>query len=181
MSTTEAPPATEVPSGTWNVDGVHSVATFSVRHMMVGTFRGEFNEIEASLTDGKLAGKIKVSSLALKNEGLLGHVMTPDFFDVEQFPEVTFESSSLSINAGELTAQGTLTIKGHALPITATGRLGGPAIAMGDIEKIGIDLTTTIDRTAADINWQAPLPNDGFALGNDVTIDVSLELARADD
>jgi polyisoprenoid-binding protein YceI len=181
MSTAEAPSATEVPSGSWNVDPVHSVVTFSVRHMMVGTFRGEFNDVEGSLTDGKLVGDVKVSSLALKNEGLLGHVMTPDFFDAERFPEIKFESSSLNLAGGGLTAEGTLTIKGAALPVTATGRLAGPAITMGDVEKIGVDLETKIDRTAVGLNWQAPLPNDGLALGNDVTITVSLELARADD
>jgi hypothetical protein len=52
--------AIEVPSGTWTVDSVHSVASFAVRHMMVGTFRGEFSEIDATLTDGKLIGKVKV-------------------------------------------------------------------------------------------------------------------------
>ena len=181
MSTAEAPSATEVPSGSWNVDPVHSVVTFSVRHMMVGTFRGDFNDVEGSLTDGKLVGDVKVPSLALKNEGLLGHVLTPDFFDAERFPEIKFESSSLSLAGGSLTAEGTLTIKGTALPVTATGRLAGPAITMGDVEKIGIDLETKIDRTAVGLNWQAPLPNDGLALGNDVTISVSLELARADD
>jgi YceI-like domain len=60
--------ATEVPSGTWTVDSVHSVASFAVRHMMVGTFRGEFSEIDATLTGGKLIGKVKVASLQIKDE-----------------------------------------------------------------------------------------------------------------
>jgi polyisoprenoid-binding protein YceI len=74
---TEAPAATAIPGGTWTVDPVDSVAGFSVRHMMVGTFRGEFSEIDATLTDGKLVGKVKVGSLQIKDERLRGHLFSP--------------------------------------------------------------------------------------------------------
>ena len=178
---TEALSATEIPTGVWNIDPVHSVASFSIRHMMVGTFRGEFTEIEGSLADGKLVGKVNVSSVKLKDEHLLGHVLSPDFFDAVRFPEIVFESSSLDLAGDVLTAEGTLTIKETALPVTAVGRLAGPVVTLGDVEKIGIDLETTVDRTAIGLNWQAPLPQGGFALGTAVTITVSIELARADD
>lgn len=177
---TEAPSPAEVPSGTWTVDPVHSVAAFSVRHMMVGTFRGDFPQIDASLTDGKLVGKVKVSSLALKDEKLTGHVLSPDFFDAEQFPEIIFESAALSISDGALTAEGTLTLKDTTVPVTATGHIAGPTVTLGDVEKIGIDLETTVDREAIGLNWNAPLPKGGFALGKTVTIIVSLELAAVD-
>lgn len=178
---TEAFIATEVPSGTWTVDPVHSVAGFSVRHMAVGTFRGEFAEIDASLIDGKLRGNVNVSSLALKDERLTGHVLSPDFFDAEQFPEIIFESNALSIANGTLTAEGTLTIKDTTVPVTATGRIAGPAVTLGDVEKIGIDLETTVDREAVGLHYNAPLPKGGFVLGKTVTITVSLELAAVDE
>src|SRR5262249_56052622 len=127
--------------------------------------------------DGKCVGKVKVAWLKLKNEQLLGHLLSPDFFDAERFPEVVFESSSLSLADGVLTAEGTLTVKETALPVTATGRLAGPVVTMGDVEKIGIELETTIDRTAFGLNWNAPLPAGGMALGNSVVITVALELA----
>jgi polyisoprenoid-binding protein YceI len=180
-TTTEEVTANELPAGTWTVDQVHSVAGFSVRHMMVGTFRGEFSEIDATLTDGKLIGKIKVASLQIKDEQLKGHLFSPDFFDLERFPEVVFESSSLTVKDGHLTSEGTLTIKGSTTPVTATGRLAGPAVTLGEVEKIGIDLETTVDRDTVGLGWNAPLPKGGFALGKDVTITVTLELALADD
>jgi polyisoprenoid-binding protein YceI len=178
---TETQGATEVPAGTWTVDPVHSVANFSVRHMMVGTFRGEFSEIDATLTDGKLVGKVKVGSLQIKDEKLKGHLLSPDFFDAERYPEVVYESSSLTVNDGRLTSEGTLTVKGATTPVTATGRLAGPAVTLGDVEKIGVDLDTTVDREAVGLQWNAPLPKGGFVLGKDVTISVTLELALADD
>lgn len=178
---TELQGATEVPSGTWTIDPVHSVANFSVRHMMVGTFRGEFKEIDATLTDGKLVGKIKVGSLEIKDEKLKGHLFSPDFFDLERYPEVIYESSSLTVDDGRLTSEGTLTIKGTTTPVTGSGRLAGPAVTLGDVEKIGLDLETTVDRKTIGLEWNAPLPKGGFVLGNDVTISVTLELALADD
>jgi polyisoprenoid-binding protein YceI len=79
-----------------------------------------------------------------------------------------------------LTAEGTLTINGIATPVTATGRLAGPAVTLGDVEKIGLDLETTVDREAVGLQWNAPLPKGGFVLGKNVRISVTLELALAD-
>jgi polyisoprenoid-binding protein YceI len=178
---TLAQEAIEIPRGTWTVDPLHSVTSFAVRHMMVGTFRGEFGEIEATLTDGKLVGKVKVASLEIKDERLKGHLLSPDFFDAERYPEVVYESSSLTIDDGVLTSEGTLTVKGTSTPVTATGRLAGPAVTLGDVEKVGIDLETTVDREAVGLKWNAPLPKGGFVLGPEVTVSVTLELALADD
>ena len=178
---TEAPGATEVPAGTWTVDPVHSVAGFAVRHMMVGTFRGEFGEIDAALTDGKLVGKVSVGSLQIKDEKLKGHLFSPDFFDVERYPEIIYESSSLTVNDGVLSSEGTITLKGTSTPVTATGQLAGPTVTLGDVEKIGVDLETTVNREAVGLQWNAPLPKGGVVLGKDVTISVTLELALADD
>jgi polyisoprenoid-binding protein YceI len=173
--------ATEVPTGTWTIDGVHSVASFSVRHMVVGTFRGDFDEIEGSLTDGKLVGRVKVNSLQIKEERLKGHLLSPDFFDAERNPEIVYESSSLTVNDGALTSEGTLTLKGKTIPVTATGSLRGPVVTLGDVEKIGLDLETTVTQEAVGLEWNAPLPKGGFVLGDEITISVTLELARADD
>jgi len=65
--------------------------------------------------------------------------------------------------------------------VTASGRLAGPAVTLGDVEKIGLDLETTVDRETVGLEWNAPLPKGGFVLGKDVTISVTLELALADD
>src|ERR1700722_4479618 len=178
---TEAPNATEVPAGRWNVDPVHSVAAFSVRHMMVGTFRGEFTEIEGTLTDGKLVGRVQAGSLQVKDENLKGHLFSPDFFDVERYPEIVYESSSLTVNDGVLTSEGTLTVKDKTTSAAGKGRIAGPTVTLGDVEKIGIDLETTVDREAVGLSWNAPLPKGGVVLGKDVTISVTLELALVDD
>jgi polyisoprenoid-binding protein YceI len=173
--------ATEVPAGTWTVDPVHSTASFSVRHMVVGNFRGDFEEIQGTLTDGRLVGRVKVASLKIKEERLKGHLLSPDFFDAERYPEIVYESSSLTVNDGVLASEGTLTLKDKAIPMTATGRLRGPVVTLGDVEKIGLDLDTTVTQEAVGLQWNAPLPKGGFVLGDEITISVALELALADD
>ena len=177
----EARSASEIPGGTWTVDPVHSVAGFAVRHMAVGTFRGEFSAVDATLNNGKLVGKVKVGSLQIKDEKLKGHLFSPDFFDAERFPEIIYESLSLAVTDGMLKSEGTLTVKGQSVPVIAAGRFAGPAVTLGDVEKVGIDLEATVDREALGLQWNAPLPKGGFVLGKDVTISVTLELALADD
>ena len=81
---------------------------------------------------------------------------------------------------GSVSSEGTLTLKDKATPVTATGRLAGPELTLGDIEKIGLDLETTVDRDEVGLAWNAPLPKGGVVLGKDVTISVTLELALAD-
>jgi len=178
---TEALNATQVPSGTWTVDPVHSSASFSVRHMMVGTFRGEFEDIDATLTDGKLVGKVNVGSLAIKQEQLKGHLLSPDFFDAEAYPQIVFESSSLTVDGETLKSEGTLTLKDRTVTVTASGRIAGPVVTLGDVEKIGIDLETTVDTDALGLSYNAALPKGGVVLGKTVTITVNLELALADE
>lgn len=178
---TEALNATKVPAGSWTVDPVHSSASFSVRHMMVGTFRGEFEDIEATLTDGKLVGKVKVASLTIKQEQLRGHLLSPDFFDAERYPEIVYESSTLSVDGDVLRSTGTITVKDKTVPVTATGRIAGPVVTLGEVEKIGIDLETTVDTDSVGLTYNAPLPKGGVVLGETVTITVNLELALADE
>jgi polyisoprenoid-binding protein YceI len=173
--------ATEIPGGTWKVDPVHSVVGFAVRHMMVGTFRGEFTEVDASLTDGRLVGRAKVSSLQIKDERFKGHVLSPEFFDAERYPEIIYKSSSLSVSNGVLSSEGTLTVKGISVPVSATGRFAGPVVTFGDIEKVGLDLETTVEREAFGLRWNAPLPKGGVVLGKNVALSVTLELALVDD
>lgn len=171
----------EIPTGTWKVDPVHSVAGFSVRHMMVGTFRGEFSEVDANLVDGQLVGRVKVGSLQIKDEKLEGHLLAPDFFDAERYPEIVYESSSLELSDGVLSSEGILTVKDRSVPVSATGSLSGPVVTLGEVEKIGIDLQTKVDREELGLTWNAPLPRGGVVLGKDVTITVTLELAKVEE
>jgi polyisoprenoid-binding protein YceI len=165
--------------GTWNLDTVHSSAGFVVKHMVVAKFRGHFDTIEATLVDGVLTGSVKVDSLVVKDENLKGHLLSPDFFEAEKFPEITFKSTSIAVDGEDVTVEGELTVKGNTVPVTGKGELAGPGTDIAGSEKVGISLEATVDRTKLGLEWNADLPKGGKALGNDVKLAVELELVKA--
>jgi polyisoprenoid-binding protein YceI len=176
---------TTIPAGsTWTVDKVHSTVGFAVKHMIVSTFRSQFDAYDATLTaaeDGtlRLEGTVDAGSIVLKDENLAAHLTSPDFFDTERFPQITFSSTLVRAENNELIVDGQLTIKGHSRPIEARGTITEPAVTFGDLEKVGIELEAIVDRTEYGLTWNAPLPKGGFALANEVKLQANLELARA--
>ena len=174
-----------IPTGSsWTVDTLHSTVGFAVKHMVVSTFRSQFDSYDATLTgneDGtlRLTGRVKADSIAIKDPQLRGHVLADDFFAADTHPYVTFDSTLIRAEGNALVVEGSLTIKGTTLPIIARGTITEPAVTFGDLEKVGVELEAIVDRTRYGLNWNAPLPKGGFALGNDVTLTATLELARA--
>jgi polyisoprenoid-binding protein YceI len=174
---------TAIPAGTYASDGVHSSAGFAVKHMLA-TFRGGFGTVNAEVTvaeDGttKLVGTVPVGSVIVKDENLQAHLQSPEFFDAEQYPEIRFESSDLTIDGGTATLTGDLTIKGHIERVSAQGSVVGPLEDPFGNTKLGLQFETVVDRTKFGLNWNAPLPKGGFMLANDVTLSVDLELLQA--
>lgn len=164
-------------AGDWQFAAVHSSADFSVKYL-VAAFRGRFEELTATLKDGVLTGTAKVASIAIKDENLVGHLMAPDFFDAEQFPEITFTSTILDIQGDELTLDGELTMKGVTRPVHATGTIEGPTEDFMGNTRLGFAVQTTIDRTDFGVNWNADLPKGGKALSDEVTLTVELEFHK---
>jgi polyisoprenoid-binding protein YceI len=152
--------------------------------MVVATFRGRFEDFDATLTadeagNESLSGVVQVDSIEVKDENLKAHLGSPDFFDLERYPEIRFDSTSIEIGeGGEVKVVGDLTIKGQTHRVESTGTISGPAVTFGDVTKIGLTLETVVDRTQYGLNWNAPLPKGGVALANDVKLTVELELAR---
>jgi polyisoprenoid-binding protein YceI len=183
MAATETITSSEVvPAGTWKSDPVHSHVGFSVKHMVVATFRGAFGDYDVSLSDEsgepRLSGAVRVASVEVKDENLKQHLLSPEFFDAEKYPEIEFTSSAIRVDGDELVVDGELTVNGISKQTEARGTITEPVVTIGDVEKVGVDLSTVIDRTEYGLNWNAELPKGGFALANDVRLDVHLELAK---
>jgi polyisoprenoid-binding protein YceI len=171
-----------IPTGVWRSDPVHSSVGFAVKHMVVATFRGSFTDFDVVLATehGKprLSGRAKVESVDVRDENLKGHLLSPDFFDAERTPEIRFESNGIRVDGAELVVAGELTIKGVAHPVEARGAIVGPVDHPAGGERVGIDLSTTVDRTDFDLNWNAPLPKGGVMVENGVELNIHLELAK---
>jgi polyisoprenoid-binding protein YceI len=179
MSTAQA--ESTIPAGTWQSDPVHSTVGFAVRHA-VGTFRGGFGRFEASLSDAsgepRLSGRVPVESVEVKEENLETHLLSPEFFDKDQTPEITFESGRVAADGDQLVVDGELTVKGVTKPVTARGGITGPIPGADGNDRLGIELETTVDRHDYGLDWNMDMPDGSKILGDEVTLTVHLELIK---
>ena len=118
---------TTLPAATWGVDPVHSTAGFAIKYM-VSTFKADFAKVDVTLdTTGdtpKLTGSVDPASIQLKDENFHAHLQSAEFFDTENHPAITFESTDFRTDGDELVVDGNLTIKGETRPVEARGTIG---------------------------------------------------------
>jgi polyisoprenoid-binding protein YceI len=160
---------TALPAGTWVLDPVHSTIGFELPYLG-GTFRGHFTDVDAKLAAESLTGAARVASVDVKDENLAAHLQSPEFFDVERHPELTFASGSIDRVGDELKVDGEITIRGTAKPVELVGTIAGPITDGYGRERVNVTLETTVDRTAFGLNWNMPLPNGQPALQNEVKL-----------
>jgi polyisoprenoid-binding protein YceI len=174
---------TIAPAGTWRLDPIHSSVGFEVDYL-AGTFKGDFREVEATLVvkgeSARLEGSAKVASVDVKDENLAAHLQSPDFFDAERHPELLFTADDVRLDGDAVAVQGEITIKGVTKPVALAGTVTQPLADYADNQRIGLKLSTTVDRTEFGVNWNAPLPTGQQALANEVQIVADLYFVKAD-
>jgi polyisoprenoid-binding protein YceI len=179
MSTIES---TIAPAGTWTLDPVHSTIGFEVGYL-VGTFKGQFRDVAAQLdvgeTGARMAGRASVASVDVKDENLAAHLQSPDFFDAETHPELRFSADDFAIDGGTVIVDGEITIKGVTKPVVVTGTVAEPLTDPYGNERIGLAVSTTVDRTEFGVSWNNPLPGGKPALANEVRIVGELAFVKA--
>jgi polyisoprenoid-binding protein YceI len=180
--TVTAAPETVIPTGTWSLDPSHSSLEFAIRHLGIATVKGRAAGFSGSIVGGaepSVEGTVPTASLTTFDETRDGHLQSPEFFDSERYPELRFSSTSVAIADGRAVVTGELTIKGVTQPVELRGSLYGPAVDPWGNERIGLDLTGSIDRTAFDLRWNAPLPGGGFLLADEVALEASFSAVKA--
>jgi polyisoprenoid-binding protein YceI len=167
-------------ASTYNADPVHSNFGFAVRYQGVSLFKGTLSDVVASVTDGRLDGTAQVESISIRTpDQFRQHVLSAEFFDAANHPEVRFTASDLDLREdGTATVAGELTIKGITRPVQATGTWIAPAADAFGNQRGHLNLEAVIDRTEFDINWNMALPSGGNVLANDVTLTVELSLVE---
>jgi polyisoprenoid-binding protein YceI len=167
-------------SGNYVADPIHSSFGFAVRYQGVSLFRGTLEEVNATLVDGRLEGTAKVESISIRTpEQFRAHVLSGEFFDAANHPEVTFTSADLDVSDdGTAKVRGELTIKGITKPVEAQGTWTAPAPDAFGNTRGHLQLEAIIDRTEWDMNWNMDLPTGGKVLSNDVTLTVDISLTE---
>jgi polyisoprenoid-binding protein YceI len=166
-----------LPSGTWQVDKVHSRIGFAVDYM-AGTFYGTFSDFDAVVRDGVLNGSAKVASVQVQDDNLTAHLQSPEFFDAPAHPELTFSSRVIDRDGDRLRIEGEITIKGHTEIAEISGEISDPIADPHGGERFALALETVVPRDTFGVSWNNPLPSGEPALANDVTITAELQLSK---
>jgi polyisoprenoid-binding protein YceI len=173
---------TAIPAGVYAADPSHSSVEFSIRHMGLATVRGRAAEFSATLdASGEkplLEGTIEAARITTHDEQRDGHLGSPDFFDAERHPRISFRSTALDLDGEHGTLTGELTIKGITRPIQLDVVLTGAGEDPWGNQRVGIDLDGVIDRRQFGIDWNAPLPGGGLLLDDRVRLTASFSLVK---
>jgi polyisoprenoid-binding protein YceI len=166
-----------VPTGTWNVDPTHSQVDFAVKHLGISTVRGTFSDVSATLVGGEkpaLTGSIRLASVSTRDENRDAHLLSPDFFDTERFPEASFEATFVSPQK----VVGNFTLKGVTKEIELAASFTDTGADPYGNERIGIELEGEINRNDYGVSFNMPLPTGGLALGENVKLLASLSFVK---
>lgn len=165
----------------FKIDPVHSTVGFAVKHMVVNTVHGRFNDCNGQiLYDGKDPSKssvnvtIKSASINTDNGQRDTHLKSPDFLDVEKFPEITFQSKSIEKKPDGFIAHGVLTIRGVSKNVDLPFKVNGP-ISVGNSSLLGAEASLTINRQDYGVSWSKSLAPGELVVGDDVKIDINVE------
>lgn len=184
MTTFTAP---ETAVSTWNIDPVHSVAEFKVKHMMISNVKGQFTGVsgklsfdEADVTKSAIEATIDAASINTREPQRDTHLKSADFFDVEKFPTLSFRSTKVTKkDEGELAVEGELTI--HGVTRKVVFNVEGPTAPGKDPwgnTRIGLSATTKINRKDYGLTWNAALETGGILVGEEVTITLEVQFVK---
>lgn len=173
---------------TWKIDPAHSVVEFKVRHMMISNVKGQFTVITGSMTldpsditKSRIEASADAASLNTRDAQRDGHLKSPDFFDVEKYPRLTFASTHVERKSDDkLAVTGDLTI--HGITSIVAFDIKGPTPPHKDpwgSTRIGVSATAKVNRKDFGLNWNAALEAGGFLVGEEVTITLDVEFVQA--
>ncbi|ORW97084.1 hypothetical protein AWB92_04270 [Mycobacterium sp. IEC1808] len=174
---------TQVTSGTWAIDPVHSSINFWVRHLMVSKVRGSFGNFSGAIAvaeDGtpSVHAEIAVDSVNTGNAQRDAHLKSTDFFDVEKYPVATFTSTSVEANGDSYVLRGDLTIKGITKAVALDLEFFGVNPGMGHGEVAGFEASVVLNRKDFGIDIDLPLETGGAVVGDKVTVTLEIEAIR---
>ena len=181
----EASGASLVSAGTWSVDPRRSSVTFSVKHMLVAKMSGRFREFDGTLWTGtkpRAAGVVKAASIdtseSVRDEHLRG---SPDFFDVERYPEISFNSTRIDyLEGGRLRIAGELTMRGVTRETELDAQLKRTKREEDGGERIALELRGELDRRDFGLTWNQALETGGALLGNKVKIALEISAVKSE-
>jgi polyisoprenoid-binding protein YceI len=172
---------TRLPTGTWQVDPEHSRIGFAAKHLGIATVRGFFREFEGTLdlNEGRAYGTVKAASLDTNVGRRDEHLRSSDFFAVGEHPELRFESTEIrSLDEDTLEIEGDLTIRGVTNPIVLEAELGGTETDPWDHERIALEVTGKLDRSAWGMTFNQVLGSGNLMVSDRIKLQLDISAVR---
>jgi polyisoprenoid-binding protein YceI len=174
---------------TWKIDTAHSEVNFKVKHMLVSTVRGNFDKFDATIetskedfSDAKIIFEADVNTINTNNEQRDNHLKSADFFDAENHPRMTFESTSVkAISDHEMEVKGKLTLRGVTKEITLNVIFNGVVSGFGDVKIAGFEISTKLNRFDYGLQWNALTETGGVVVSNEVKIEILAEFNKVNE
>lgn len=175
--------ASDLGTGTWAIDPVHSSVEFSVRHLVVSKVRGSFRNFTGAITvaeDGtpSVTAEIDVTSIDTGNEQRDEHLKSADFFDAQTYPTATFVSTGVVAKGDEYVLNGDFTLKGITKPISLALEYNGVNPGMGHGAVAGFEASIVLNRKDFGIDIDMPLETGGAVVGDKVSITLEIEALK---
>ncbi|ABK72435.1 YceI family protein [Mycolicibacterium smegmatis] len=175
--------ATDLTTGTWAIDPLHSSISFSVRHLVVSKVRGTFEKFSGEITvaeDGtpSVSAEIAVDSIHTGNEQRDEHLKSADYFDVEKFPVATFVSTGVTQKGDGYVVDGDFTLKGITKPVSLNLVFDGVNPGMGHGAVAGFEASVVLNRKEFGIDIDMPLETGGAVVGENITITLNIEALK---
>lgn len=167
-------------TATWNIDDAHTDVGFSVKHMMIATVKGYFPGVSGQLvldsedpTKSRISVRIDAASVNTRNEQRDTHLRSADFFDVEQFPALTFESRKVeALGGSRYRVTGDLTIRDVTKQVVLDAEQEGEGVDPWGQKRIGFTASTKVDRREYGLVWNQALEAGGVLVSDDVKITI---------
>jgi polyisoprenoid-binding protein YceI len=176
---------TLIPTGTWSADAVHSKAGFAVKHMGIATVRGEFRqfqgalEIGEDLADARVHGSVNVASVDTGDAQRDAHLRSPDFFDAEAYPEMTFSSTSIEAAGDDaFRITGDLTLHGVTKEIVLDAEVLGTDVDPMGNDRVGLEITGQLSRGDFDMKFNQALGSGNLVVADKVTLALDVSAVR---
>ncbi len=169
----------------WTLDPTHSELQFKVKHLMITTVTGNLNVLTASLTsdsddfeNAQVKFEADAASIDTGNNDRDTHLKSGDFFNADEFPKLSFESTSFTKDGGDYSLKGNLTIKDVTKPIKLAVEFGGIATDPWGNTKAGFTISGKINRTDFGLTWNAALETGGVMVSEEVKILGELQFVK---
>jgi polyisoprenoid-binding protein YceI len=177
---------TTIAATSWAIDQAHSEVSFKVKHLMISNVKGTFGQFEGSVitagndfNDAEIDFKLNASSIHTGDAQRDGHLKGSDFFDAENYPFISFKSTSMTkLNDDHYSLTGHLTIKDKTLPVTLKAEYGGTMKDPWGNEKSGFTVSGKINRKDWGLNWNAALETGGVLVSEEVALNADIQLLK---